>query len=271
MKLIDSHAHLQFKNYDEDREKILRQCSEQGVGMILVGCDYSSSKSVCDLADQYHSQGIWSAVGQHPTDTALPFIKKDFHELIKNSSRVVGIGECGLDYYHLPKDDTAIALQEKQKELFREHLFLAHESHLPLIIHCRDAHDDMIQTLTDHFAAGGKEPILHPREHGVMHCFTGTLPYAQSYLDLGFLISFTGIITFARQYDEVVSAVPLEKILIETDSPFLTPVPFRGKKNSPVNVKYVAERIAKIKGISFEKVAQVTTENAKRLFRLLLP
>ncbi len=274
--LIDTHAHIQLSQYDDDREKIIRQCHDEDVGMILVGCDYASSKSACDLASQYHSQGVWSAVGQHPTDTALPFDRKEFAELVKSSSRVVGIGECGLDYFHLPKDDTAPQLQEKQKGLFREHLSLAHESHLPLIIHCRDgstslatgAHDDMIQLLTDYLARGGKEPLLQKREHGVMHCFTGTLPYAQSYLDLGFLISFTGIITFVKQYDEVVAAAPLEKILIETDSPFLTPNPFRGKKNNPAYVKYVAERIAEIKGISVDEVAHVTTENAKRLFRL---
>ena len=266
--LIDTHAHIQFSQYDDDREKILRQCADEGVGMILVGCDYPSSKSALDLANQYHSQGVWSAVGQHPTDTALPFDRKEFADLVKSSSNVVVIGECGLDYFHLPKDDSALSLQEKQKELFREHLLLAHESHLPLIIHCRDAHDDMIQLLTDYLARGGKEPLLQKREHGVMHCFTSTLPYAQSYLDIGFLISFTGIITFTKQYDEVVAAVPLEKILIETDSPFLAPNPFRGKKNNPTYVKYVAQRIAEIKGLSPDEVARATTENAKRLFRL---
>lgn len=268
MKLIDTHAHIQLSQYDEDREKVFRQCHDEDTGIILVGCDYTSSKSALDLASKYHSQSVWAVVGQHPTDTAMPFDRKEFAELVKSSSHVVGIGECGLDYYHLPQDDTAFALREKQKELFGEQLSLAHESRLPLVIHCRDAHDDTIQLLADYFARGGKEPFVQKREHGVMHCFTGTAAYAQSYLDLGFLISFTGIITFAKQYDEVVALVPLEKILIETDSPFLTPNPFRGKKNSPVNVKYVAAAIAKIKGISVEEVAEQTTKNAKRLFRL---
>jgi len=279
MNLIDTHAHLQFKNYEEDREKIFRQCHDENVGMILVGCDYKSSKDGVALAEEYKDQNVWASVGQHPTDTAVLFIKNDFDALIKSSSQVIGIGECGLDYFHLPalaEDEirqtgglpTVEMLKKKQKELFKEHLILAHESRLPLIIHCRDAHDDMIQLLVDHFARGGKESLLQDREHGVMHCFTSTLAYAQSYLDLGFLISFTGIITFAAQYDDVVRMTPLDKILIETDSPFLTPIPFRGKKNTPLNVKYVAQGIAQIKGISFDEVAAATTKNAKRLFRM---
>lgn len=268
MKLIDTHAHLQFQNYDDDREKNFRQCVDEQVGIIIVGCDYESSKNGVALAEKYKDQNVWASVGQHPTDTALPFTKKDFAALVKKSTRVVGIGECGLDYFHLPKDDSALTLQEKQRSLFKEHLALSGETHVPLIIHCRDAHDDMIQILMDHYTDGGRHSIPQKREHGVMHCFTGNVAYAQSYLDLGFLISFTGIITFAKQYDEVIAAVPLEKILIETDSPFLTPIPFRGKKNSPVNVKYVAQRIAQIKGLSFEDVAKQTMLNAMRLFRL---
>ncbi|MBI4239728.1 TatD family hydrolase, partial [Candidatus Uhrbacteria bacterium] len=170
------------------------------------------------------------------------------------------IGECGLDFYRIK--NLELRIKERQKELFLQHVELAHEVGLPLIIHCRDAHEDMSEIL---FARFGKGKV---REHGVMHCFTGNWLQAQSYLDLGFLISFTGIITFASQYDDVVAQTPLEKMLIETDSPYLTPTPNRGKKNKPLYVRYVAERIAEIKGISFDEVARQTTENACRLFKL---
>lgn len=278
--LIDTHAHIQFSAYDEDRNAVFDQCKDEDVGMILVGCDYRSSVNAVEMARQRKDSSVWASVGQHPTDTGIPFDRKQFCDLIKTSSRVVAIGECGLDYYRIPKQkreeaptenssvDSRQAIQIAQKELMSEHLKLAHEFHLPLIIHCRDAHNDMIQMLIEHFTHGGKEPLEQSREHGVMHCFTGTLAYAQSYLDLGFLISFTGIITFTKEYDEVVRGVPLGKILIETDSPFLTPVPYRGKKNNPVYVKYVARRIAEIKNISFEEVARQTTLNAQRLFSL---
>ncbi|MBI4250484.1 TatD family hydrolase [Candidatus Uhrbacteria bacterium] len=266
--LIDTHAHVQFEQYQEDREKLIEQCLSEGVGMILVGCDYDSSVKAVELAEQYRNRAVWAAVGQHPTDTELPFQPKDFADLAKKSNRVVGVGECGLDYYHLPHDASAEAQKARQKELFAAHLELSSDLFKPLIIHCRDAHDDMLEMLLAHFTSGGIHSLMQQREHGVMHCFIGTVQQARSYLDLGFLISFTGIITFAKQYDEVVRSVPLEKILIETDSPFLTPAPYRGKRNSPAYVKYVAEKIAELKGMTVERVATQTTENAQRLFGL---
>lgn len=266
--LIDSHAHLQFSQYDEDRDKILDQCFTENVGMVLVGCEYDSSAKAIQVAETYRDRPIWAAIGQHPTDSAAPFHPNEFVALARQSDRVVAIGECGLDYFHLPHDETDETQKTRQKELFEAHLSLSSELSLPLIIHCRDAHDDMSQILITYFTDSGVQPIVPQREHGVMHCFTGTADQARSYLDMGFLISFTGIITFAKQYDDVVRSVPLEKILIETDSPFLTPAPYRGKRNSPTYVKYVAERIAELKGVTVEQVAFQTTENTRRLFRI---
>ncbi len=267
MKLIDTHAHIQFDTYDdEEREKIITHCEDDGTGMMFVGCDYESSARALALAEDYEE--TWAAVGQHPTDSGEPFSYKNYVTLARSSKKVVAVGECGLDFFHLSKAEADRAEQiRSQKELFLKHIDLAHELHLPLIIHCRDAHEAMIELLLQRFTSTSSHPHPVP-EHGVMHCFTGNMSEAQSYLDLGFLISFTGIITFATQYDEVVKNIPLEKICIETDSPYLTPNPHRGKKNSPQYVRFVAERIAEIRGISFDEVARQTTENAMRLFKI---
>lgn len=276
MKLIDTHCHVQFAAYDDTREKIIEEAAERKVGMIVVGCEQESSGAAVKLVQ--NKKNMWASVGQHPTDTGLPFDIKAFRDLAK-SKKVVAIGECGLDYYRIGgiknyelritnKDEKDFQEQKIiQRKLFAQQLELAHEVNLPLIIHCRDAHANMQEILMKRFSTPSSHPHT-PKEHGVLHCFTGTVADAISYLDLNFLISFTGVITFADQYDDVVAAVPLEKLLIETDAPFLTPVPHRGKKNHPAYVRFVAERIATLKSISVDEVARVTTENARRLFRL---
>lgn len=275
MRIIDTHCHIQFDAYDGDRDTVISLCQEKEIGLMIVGCDEKSSRGALAIVEGTpRERELWCSVGQHPTDSGEPFNYETFLALAKSSKKVRAIGECGLDYYHLSKDEKERAAGiEKQKDLFFQHLNLSHELNLPLIIHCRDAHDDMIEMLVHRFTqlqsprAGFTLPPLE-REHGVLHCFTGTARDAQSYLDLGFMISFTGIITFTDQYDEVVRTVPLEKILIETDAPFLAPVPHRGGRNSPEYVEYVARRIAEIKGVSSEEVTRITTENAMRLFGL---
>ena len=229
MRLIDTHCHIQFDAYDLDRDEVIRKCGEREIGLMIVGCDEKSSRDAVALAERIEHDA-WCSVGQHPTDSGEPFDYKIFLELAQSSKKVLAVGECGLDYYHVSKDENERREEiEKQKDLFFQHLNLAHELNLPLIIHCRDAHDDMIEMLVHRFGvqpekatgspikSGMTENARDDKLKGVMHCFTGTVAQAQSYLDLGFLISFTGIITFAHQYDEVVRAVPLEKILIETD------------------------------------------------------
>ncbi len=271
MKLIDTHCHIQFDAYDSDRADVLSHTSEKDIGLLVVGCDMASSQAALKLVLSLpKDRDLWCSVGQHPTETGEPFDYNAFIDLGRSSKKVVAVGECGLDYYHLPKEEKEYAAGvEKQKDLFFQHLNLAHELNLPLIIHCRDAHDDMIEMLIHRYTTASVHPGHHDRhEFGVLHCFTGTVRDAQSYLDLGFMISFTGIISFTDQYDDVVRAVPLEKILVETDSPFLSPVPHRGKRNTPEYVEYVARKIAEIKDTPYEDVARVTSENAKRLFSL---
>lgn len=298
MRIIDTHCHIQFDAYDNDRDTVIASCQEKEIGLMIVGCDEKSSRdALAIVVEKMGADPIFCSVGQHPTDSGESFNYETFLDLAKSSKKVRAIGECGLDYYHLDGIGDRVQGIEKQKDLFFQHLNLAHELNLPLIIHCRDAHDDMIEMLVHRyrfrhsqeanviprskteesrnngippFGLDDREDVRDDveREHGVMHCFTGTARDAQSYLDLGFMISFTGIITFTNQYDEVVRTVPLEKMMIETDAPFLAPVPHRGKRNRPEYVEYVARRIAEIKGVSSDEVAHATTENARRLFQL---
>lgn len=271
MRIIDTHCHIQFDAHDNDRDEVISSCQEKEIGLMIVGCDEKSSRDAIAIVDGTpRERELWCSVGQHPTDSGKSFDYTVFLDLAKSSKKVRAIGECGLDYYHLPQEKKERSAGiERQKDLFFQHLNLAHELNLPLVIHCRDAHDDMIETLVHRFttaSAHPKDPVF--REYGVLHCFTGTARDAQSYLDLGFMISFTGIITFTNQYDDVVRIVPLEKMLIETDAPFLAPVPHRGKRNRPEYVEYVARRIAEIKGIFYDEVCETTTSNAKRIFQL---
>ncbi len=265
--LIDTHCHLNLSEFNDDYREVATRAWERGVGINNVGCDLASSKRAVLIAEQFQDKPIWASVGQHPTDTGEDFNYKEYIKLTA-SKKVVAIGETGLDYYRLPKGPDREAMIRRQKELFFSHLDLAHEQRLPLIIHCRDAYDDLTELLMHRFATPSTHGVPSLKERGVMHCFAGSWRHAQEYMDLGFLISFTGIITFADQYDEVVRNTPLEKILVETDSPFLAPVPHRGKRNEPAHVVYVARRIAELKGKSYEEVVKITTQNAKRLFNL---
>lgn len=264
--LIDTHSHLNLGQYSEDYPAILTDAFENKTALIMPGCDLESSKKSIEIASAYPDKPVWSAVGQHPTDTAEHWDEHAYRELAQ-SPKVVAIGEIGLDYFHVPADAAErAAVIVAQKEVLNMQLDLAHEISKPVIIHCRDAHDDLTDILLHHFGIWTGD-----RERGVIHCFTGTLNDAKSYVDLGFLISFTGIITFTDQYDEIIQTIPLEKIMIETDSPFLTPAPHRGKRNHPRYVEYVAKKIAEIKGISDEQVADATCANAERLFAIQLP
>lgn len=247
--LIDTHAHVNFDDFKDDLWEVIRKALDKGVWMINVGARGDTSKRAVEIADKYEN-GVYAAVGQHP-GTKDEFNYDYFLNLARNE-KVVGIGECGLEFFHI-KDESA---WKKQKEVFIKHIRLAKEVKKPLIIHCRDAHDDLLEILR----LEAKPPS------GVMHFFTGSLERAKRYIDLGFYISFSGVITFVKSYDEVIKNIPLEKILIETDCPFVAPAPHRGKRNEPVYVKYVAQKIAEIKKITFEEVAGQTTKNAKKLF-----
>ncbi len=255
MKIIDSHAHLNFRDFDEDREELIEKTIRNGVWMINVGCDYETGKRAVEIAEDYE-EGVYASVGLHPGHLVeSDEFNRESYRLLAQSKKVVAIGETGLDYYYRPKnkgkrDD----FENRQKSIFIEHLDLAEELDLPVIIHCRSAHKDMIE-------------ILREREgkvRGVIHCFTGDWKDALNYLDMGFLIGFTGII-FKLNLNEIIEKIPLNGLLVETDCPYLTP-PSKSGRNEPLYVKEVIDKIAELRGLDSEEITQVTTANAKRLF-----
>lgn len=254
--LFDTHAHYDDERFDEDRDELLTQIHREGVSLILnAGADLASSRRSLALAQQYPF--VYAAVGIHPHSAeewdgnAREEIKK-----LANDQRVVAIGEIGLDYFY---DN---APRDIQRRCLAEQIVLAKELKLPIIIHDRDAHEDCMRTLIEEKA----------REvGGVFHCFTGSVEMAMEAIKNNFYISLGGPVTFknARKAVEVARAVPSDRLLIETDCPYLAPAPFRGQRNHSGYVRYVAEKIAEIRGISFEEVAAFTMENARRLFGIL--
>ncbi len=268
--MIDTHAHLDFKEFDEDREEVIKRAYEAGVEKIInVGCSPEHSQGAVDLAQNYEQ--IYAAVGVHPHDASQvnDEILNDLRKLAQ-SKKVVAIGEIGLDYYRIDADPTRITTQihadpkEIQKSSFVKQLNLTKELKLPVIIHCRDAYGDVLEILN---SFSGDKSIL-----GVTHCFSGSRKFAKQFLNLGLYLSFTGAITYTKNPDaeifQVIKEVPLDKIMIETDCPYLAPIPHRGKRNEPAYVKFVADKIAEIRKITFEEVEKVTSENAERLFKI---
>ena len=223
--------------------------------MIAVGTDLEISKQGIDLAQKHN--GMWSTVGIHPNDINSEFKIEDYKKLLEED-KVVAVGEVGLDYYRTPEP-------EKQKEIFEQFIDLAQKEKKPMVLHFRDSpkgssgrvHKDALE-------------ILPKNITGVSHSFTGNLDEAMEYINRGMYLGFNGIITFARQYDEVVKYAPLENILLETDAPYLTPEPYRGQRNEPVYVKEVAKRVAELKQISVDEVVTKTTQNVIRLFNINL-
>ena len=251
---VDTHTHLDFDAYNEDRENVIQRAIEnQVLAIITIGTDLETSKQAILLADKYAS--IFASVGIHPSDCAN--VKDSDFDLVKELAgheKVIAIGEIGLDYYHMHAE------KDVQQNSFKKQIGIAKELDLPMIIHNRDSHDDMLKILKD-------ENVNEIG--GVMHSFSGDLPYLNKIINMNLHISFTGNITFKKSTsDDLVKKVPIENLLLETDSPFLTPVPLRGKRNEPAFVIHTAKKIAKIKEIDIEIMAKVTTENAKSLFRL---
>lgn len=251
--LIDTHCHLNFPQYAENKlEDILARAAQNDVKYCInVGSDLAASQASIKLA-QKHEQ-IYASVGIHPHDAETG--EKDLTELEKLiiQNKVVAVGEIGLDYY---KD---LSPRDKQKIIFEKQIELGLKYQKPLIIHCREANQDTYDILTH-----------YKPEKVVFHCFAGNKDFAKKVLDLGYLISFTGNITFPKSFkaQEVIQYAPLDRIMIETDCPFMTPVPHRGTTNEPAYVKYVAEKIAELKQITPAEVAEVTTKNAKEFFKI---
>ena len=251
--LFDTHAHLNATQYEEDLLEVIHRAQEENVtNIVVVGFDRGTIEKAMELTNKYDF--IYAAIGWHPVD-AIDLTDEHLHwiEELASHPKVVAIGETGLDYYwdKSPK--------EVQKEAFRKQIHLAKKVKLPIIIHNRDATADVVEILQQEKA----EDV-----GGIMHCFTGSAEVAQQCMDMNFYISFGGPITFknAKKPKEVAMEIPLDRILIETDCPYLTPHPFRGKRNEPSYVKYIAEQIAELRGLSYEDVAKITNENAKRLF-----
>lgn len=247
LKYIDIHSHLNFPEFDNDRKEIISKMLEREIGTITVGTDFETSSSAVELAEKYPN--IWATVGIHPTHDADPLLLEEF----LSSPKVVGIGECGLDYGKAG----IIADEEKemQKRIFEVQIELASKYNLPIMIHARNSNEDILRILNE------KKKIF-PNLRGNAHFFSGSIEQAYMYISLDFSVSFTGVITFARDYDEVVRSVPLENIMSETDSPFVSPLSCRGKRNTPLNIIEIVEKIGEIKGLLDNSQDKIILKNA---------
>jgi TatD DNase family protein len=325
--LIDTHAHVNFQAFKDDTKETLRRALDSGTWVINVGSQIDTSRQAVELANEF-SEGVYAVVGLHPEHTHSQFVDEEethfksreenfdyeaYRELAKNP-KVVGIGECGLDYYRLPVDVDQHVVKEKQKAAFRLQVKLAKELNKVLVVHSRPAkddeslYDDLLEILDEetnlsapqlhsgHLPSIGEnsvdvrdtgktaEPLPrawgeYPAKRGEgvgaglrfeVHSYTGSPEYLQKFLDRGAYVSFNGIITFDKtgNMEKLVKLAPVDRIILETDCPYLTPVPNRGKRNEPSFVKFTAEKLAQIKNVLFDEAAEFTTNNAKKLFQI---
>lgn len=299
IKFADIHAHLQFPQFDADREEVIGEMKEKGIGAIIVGTDLKMSRAALALAKKYDH--LWASVGLHPNDIFHEaFDVKIYRELIAHQ-KVVAVGECGLDYYRSPRMHadgetrigadketlmradkntihphlsvsgprlSAAAIAAYQKEILRAHINLAAENDKPLMIHCRpssgtiDAYEDVLEEIT-------RGQDMHgARVRGNIHFFAGSPDIAGRFIEKNFTISFTGVVTFARDYDEALRSSPREMFMAETDAPFVAPAPFRGKCNSPLYMPEIVKKMAEVRGENFEEVKILILANANRVFGL---
>lgn len=251
--LFDSHAHIDDKRFTDDRAEVIARAKEHGVtGIINIGADMASSARSVALAKEH--AGIWATVGIHPHD-AKDALDKDYDQMaewVTQESKIVAIGEIGLDYYY------NLSPKETQQAVLIRHIDLARQLKKPIVIHDRDAHGDIMAIVKQECRG----------MTGVFHCYSGSLEMAKEVIKLGFYVSIAGPVTFDKsaKLKEVAAAVPLERLLVETDSPYLTPHPYRGRRNEPAYVRYVAEEVARLRGLSLDEVALATTANVKHLF-----
>lgn len=280
MRYFDAHTHVQFKAFDSDYGEVIKRARDSGVGMINVGTQKDTSLRAVEFAREYDH--IYAAVGLHPIHTSASYHDADelgdtaeakgftsrgedfdyeYYKKLALDPKVVAIGECGLDYFRLGGNrEEQIA---KQKEAFIRQMELAQEVKKPLMIHCRSAFNDLISVLDT------KRSALNAIA-GVIHFFSGTPENAKKLLDLGFYFTFGGVVTFVRDYDEVIEMIPADRILSETDAPYVTPVPYRGKRNEPVYVVEVVKKLAEIKGMPEEEMRVQILKNTEAVFGLKL-
>lgn len=260
IRRIDTHAHVHFEAYADDRGLVIGRALDAGTAMINVGTGERDSRAALELARAYDA-GVYAIVGLHPTEIEA-FDAAAYRPMLADP-RVVGVGECGLDYYHCDQSQA-----ERQKAAFLGQIALANEFKKPLMLHIRtgsgagdpNAYDEALDMLRTHAKVAGNS-----------HFFAGTIEQARRFLDMGYTLSFTGVITFARQYAELVEYVPLDMMHAETDCPFVTPVPHRGERNEPSYVSHVYEKIAALKKLSVEEVERQLLANAGRMFGIVLP
>ena len=252
--LFDTHAHMDDRAFDEDRGSLLASLPEQGLALVMnPGCSLESSRNVVKIAAEYDY--IYAAVGSHPdvADEVDEAVIEEYRKLCKLNPKVKAIGEIGLDYHY---EDIPRQIQLKA---FRLQMELARELNLPVIVHEREAHEDGMAVIRE-----------FPEVTGVFHCYSGSAEMARQLVDRGWYIGFTGVLTFknARKAVEVASSIPLDRIVLETDCPYMAPEPFRGKRNDPGKLYRMAEKLAEIRGLSVEEIHAITVENGKKLYRI---
>jgi len=252
--LFDTHAHMDDRAFDTDREELLSGLPNQGLALVMnPGCSLESSRNVDLLTRQYDF--LYGAVGSHPdvADEVNEAVLEEYREIVASNPKIKAIGEIGLDYHYedIPRD--------LQKKAFRMQMELARELRLPVIVHERDAHEDGMKMVEE-----------FPEVTGVFHCYSGSLEMAKWLINRGWYIGFTGVLTFknARKALEVAGNIPLDRIVLETDCPYMSPEPFRGKRNDPGKLYRMAEKLAELRGLTVEEIHAITTENGKRLYRI---
>lgn len=277
-KYIDIHSHVNFTAFDSDRDEVIRRALENDTWVINVGTQIDTSKKAVEMTHKYE-EGVYAIIGLHPIHTGASFhdvkelgeggkeftsrgeaFNKDAYRELLKDPKVVAIGECGLDYFRCDEEYV-----EKQKKAFIEQIEIANEFNKPLMLHIRNNPEDKTKNAYRDAIDLLKQ---YAKVKGDVHFFAGTIEDAKGFIDLGFTLSFTGVITFTHDYDEVIKNTPLDMIMSETDSPYVTPVPYRGKRNEPIYVREVAKKIAEIKGFPESEVAEAIIQNAKRVFSL---
>jgi len=267
-RFFDIHAHVHDAQFDDDRVEVLARMREQRVWAIMVGIDRKSSQDTAMMAS-FSEEGIYASIGVHPIDDRNESFLGSFFEELAAGKRVVAVGECGLDYSRLGDVDDVVAEKARQRALFETQIDFALAHDLPLMLHVRDsektladAHKDILDILRT------KKETAGDTLRGNVHFFSQTIDIAREYFALGFTISFTGVITFSREYDEVVREAPLDRIMTETDCPYVAPLPYRGQRNEPIFVEEIVKKIAELRGEDFETVRVATVQNALRVFNI---
>lgn len=279
MELFDAHTHIHFPVYDADRAGVIQRAREAGVRMLLVGTQEETSRAGIALAEHYQKE-IWATAGYHPNHVTVaeawyhdkkeqkeatqPIFDKEVFRTLARHPKVVGIGECGLDYFRIMNNESRI--KETQKKVFLAQMEIARELDKALMIHCRpskgtdDAYEDLLTIVESSKYQGVK----------IVHFYVGGPEITRKLIEAGFYFTFGGVITFARDYDESIAQIPLARILLETDAPYVAPMLYRGKRNEPAYIVETAKKMAELKGVSAEEAAQVTTSNAGKVFDIQL-